>query len=201
MFQLAAVVATGAVVAAGASCGSSHPLGVDVDDIEDACRALTPQEVGAVLGVSGMVLMRDEVWDDVLIDTDTGAEQTSGNGRTCVYIDTPDLEVESILATFIVQLDPDRQFYDWEYEWVGTPADSDVPGLSPPDSVPDLGDEAFYSTNPADHQFIGYTARWGVWTLKVRVGSLSDEPHGVDPAKVADILRTFISRLPRDNEW
>lgn len=170
-----------------------YPVGVKVDNVKDVCKAVTKEEVGAVLGIEGLFVFQDEEVGDVLRD-DNGKALTPdpGIGKWCTFktgAKTPD--TTDIMVQFIYLYDPDKLLYNYYRE-----LSNNLP------SVSDLGDEAFVEDGRQRAGLLGYTARWGVWDVKLRQACVAFKP-GVcasepNPELLMGLMRTFMSRLPRD---
>ena len=102
-------MAVGSALAMVAGCGpaappSDHPTGVQVARIADACRALTPEEVGDIAHVDG-----------VRLQDDFALRSAYSVGRECVYENDAKRNLQPGGGYFIVVLtverDPDAKLY------------------------------------------------------------------------------------------
>jgi hypothetical protein len=150
--------------------------------IDDACKALTDDEVRHITGAK-LTLNNDDPWDDVLRDNGKAVTPDPGVGRRCSFaIKTAEGDFTYLLGLF-VQLDPDLEWYRWN------------PDGAPVNALADVGEEAFCLDTPG---VVACNTRWGAWTIRLRAGNFPPNgEHAIDPARLREVLRVFTGRLPK----
>ena len=196
-----------------AACGKdqSSDTGGNGPSYQSACTIITAEEISSLTEIAELTgaqfhLDTDEPFDVVIKDPNTGEPLTPdpGAGRRCVFDTRTGSPTERTLMPGVsiilrIQLDPTEYFYSHGVEPIGPRRAVPEGAITAP--VEGLGDKAFvsrYEDVRASTADIRYTARWGVWTVWI-VG-FSHATRLPDEDSLAEVLRTFISRLPKDHQ-
>lgn len=171
----------------------AYPKGITVTSIDDACKAITPEEINALVG-SDVKRLDEGPAFDVIRDTATGKALTPDPaiGRQCRFASHPEEFTKGTLMAFLVLLDPSEDWYNYGSEPRNS-GQSTIDNVTPVDG---LGDKAFVNRPTRERKtYVGYTARWGVWTAKAIVITLAG-PTIKSEEGLADALRAMLSGSP-----